>query len=307
MQDIETLTTEDILDAFDTAEGILLRDAIRQAAERWGEVGPVLLAVIENAAATPAADVSRRTHRILLFATYLMAQMRETRAFPLLCRLGRQENTLDAAIVDGITEDFAAILARVFDGDAAPLHALIEDASADQFARDAAFETLAWLAATGATDLVETSDYLRGLFDSLQPRDESYVWVGWQQAVSALGLRELAPLVEQVFERGWIDEMVTDVSRFREDLQLALRPDPPLREIFGDEFTEIDRYDDVAGMLATWRSFKPEALRPKALDYGTTRFATEPVRNPLRNVGRNDPCPCGSGKKFKKCCLGKAA
>jgi len=24
-----------------------------------------------------------------------------------------------------------------------------------------------------------------------------------------------------------------------------------------------------------------------------------------RKVGRNDPCPCGSGKKFKKCCLGK--
>ncbi len=23
------------------------------------------------------------------------------------------------------------------------------------------------------------------------------------------------------------------------------------------------------------------------------------------NVGRNDPCPCGSGKKFKKCCEDK--
>jgi uncharacterized protein len=22
-------------------------------------------------------------------------------------------------------------------------------------------------------------------------------------------------------------------------------------------------------------------------------------------VGRNDPCPCGSGRKYKKCCLGK--
>ncbi|MEI6531249.1 MAG: SEC-C metal-binding domain-containing protein [Chlamydiota bacterium] len=22
-------------------------------------------------------------------------------------------------------------------------------------------------------------------------------------------------------------------------------------------------------------------------------------------VGRNDPCPCGSGKKYKTCCLGK--
>ena len=27
----------------------------------------------------------------------------------------------------------------------------------------------------------------------------------------------------------------------------------------------------------------------------------EPVRNPLKEVGRNDPCPCGSEKKFKKC------
>ncbi|AXA66308.1 MULTISPECIES: SEC-C metal-binding domain-containing protein [Pseudomonas] len=29
--------------------------------------------------------------------------------------------------------------------------------------------------------------------------------------------------------------------------------------------------------------------------------AQEPVRNPLKEVGRNDPCPCGSEKKFKKC------
>ena len=28
-----------------------------------------------------------------------------------------------------------------------------------------------------------------------------------------------------------------------------------------------------------------------------------PYLNPLRDVGRNDPCPCGSGKKYKKCCL----
>ncbi len=28
---------------------------------------------------------------------------------------------------------------------------------------------------------------------------------------------------------------------------------------------------------------------------------TEPVRNDESKVGRNDPCPCGSGKKFKKC------
>lgn len=28
----------------------------------------------------------------------------------------------------------------------------------------------------------------------------------------------------------------------------------------------------------------------------------ESTRSPAVQVGRNDPCPCGSGKKFKKCC-----
>ncbi len=31
--------------------------------------------------------------------------------------------------------------------------------------------------------------------------------------------------------------------------------------------------------------------------------ASEPSHRAASNVGRNDPCPCGSGKKFKKCCL----
>jgi uncharacterized protein len=29
---------------------------------------------------------------------------------------------------------------------------------------------------------------------------------------------------------------------------------------------------------------------------------TSPVRTAAAKIGRNDPCPCGSGKKFKKCC-----
>jgi len=32
----------------------------------------------------------------------------------------------------------------------------------------------------------------------------------------------------------------------------------------------------------------------------------DPIRNNTPKVGRNDPCPCNSGKKYKKCC-GKGA
>ena len=31
----------------------------------------------------------------------------------------------------------------------------------------------------------------------------------------------------------------------------------------------------------------------------------QPVRNAAKKVGPNDPCPCGSGKKYKKCCMHK--
>jgi SEC-C motif-containing protein len=36
------------------------------------------------------------------------------------------------------------------------------------------------------------------------------------------------------------------------------------------------------------------------------RLGPAPIRNATPKVGRNDPCPCGSGKKYKHCCLAKA-
>ncbi|MGI6394378.1 MAG: preprotein translocase subunit SecA [bacterium] len=37
----------------------------------------------------------------------------------------------------------------------------------------------------------------------------------------------------------------------------------------------------------------------------TTNIEKEPVKRSTPKVGRNDDCPCGSGKKFKRCCMGK--
>lgn len=42
------------------------------------------------------------------------------------------------------------------------------------------------------------------------------------------------------------------------------------------------------------------AMMQDLLEGFTGRGRTQPVR--VTKVGRNDPCPCGSGKKFKKCC-----
>jgi uncharacterized protein len=34
----------------------------------------------------------------------------------------------------------------------------------------------------------------------------------------------------------------------------------------------------------------------------TQRASTNPIQRESDKIGRNDPCPCGSGKKFKQCC-----
>jgi preprotein translocase subunit SecA len=37
-----------------------------------------------------------------------------------------------------------------------------------------------------------------------------------------------------------------------------------------------------------------------AIESSATKVPQNPIKNELK-VGRNDPCPCGSGKKFKSC------
>ena len=38
------------------------------------------------------------------------------------------------------------------------------------------------------------------------------------------------------------------------------------------------------------------------LSRGEDTAAPATVKREAAKVGRNDPCPCGSGKKYKKCC-----
>jgi preprotein translocase subunit SecA len=51
---------------------------------------------------------------------------------------------------------------------------------------------------------------------------------------------------------------------------------------------------------------RPSRPAPVSASHGPGERRLEPGRSGHK-VGRNDPCPCGSGKKYKKCCLAKGA
>ncbi len=46
-----------------------------------------------------------------------------------------------------------------------------------------------------------------------------------------------------------------------------------------------------------------KSLGKKSVELGEAM--PKPISDIKPKVGRNDPCPCGSGKKYKKCCLEK--
>jgi uncharacterized protein len=63
------------------------------------------------------------------------------------------------------------------------------------------------------------------------------------------------------------------------------------------EESEAEGLRKLVGPAASWLHAYWLARRVEAAESHT------PLRREEPKIGRNDPCPCGSGKKYKKCCL----
>ncbi|HOK43165.1 MAG TPA: SEC-C metal-binding domain-containing protein, partial [Thermoclostridium caenicola] len=47
---------------------------------------------------------------------------------------------------------------------------------------------------------------------------------------------------------------------------------------------------------------RQQVARETSATHGESQASRQPKKRETAKVGRNDPCPCGSGKKYKKCC-----
>ena len=85
------------------------------------------------------------------------------------------------------------------------------------------------------------------------------------------------------------------------DLPLPTRQGAPdLLVSFFEYLTAAGKYPD-AEEWAEWMPTVSSQYEERFRADGSVRGQT--VVKKLADVGRNDPCPCGSGKKFKKCCI----
>jgi len=77
-------------------------------------------------------------------------------------------------------------------------------------------------------------------------------------------------------------------------------PDPTMRPYKGPVSAELRKtliVGAAAGMIKIYHYFEAQRLLENTLPDNMTTF-----RRTVPKIGRNDPCPCGSGRKFKHCC-----
>jgi len=287
--------------------GRLPRAEIAAAIEHLAEVTPDLLAAVERAAGGHLEDQAEEN--LVFFALHILAVAREPRLHgPLMRLLHRPESDIDQLFGQAETETLDAMIAGAFNGQAEDLFDLARDAERNEFLRGAVMGAIAILTWNGRIDAAVTRDFLDRFEADRVIEAEDNGWFAWSYIVEQLGWTDFVPRVERAYADGLIWDGMSSVKNFREGLTETLKaaPDDGMRFGHGtqgyltDALEELERYN-----------FEPVEPRPKPPPAPPPRVVVPPraaqstgtVRNTMRLVGRNDPCPCGSGKKYKKCCL----
>jgi preprotein translocase subunit SecA len=121
-----------------------------------------------------------------------------------------------------------------------------------------------------------------------------------RSSVGLAGYAQMDPKVEykregmKMFEQMWtsMGERVTD---------LVFRVEQLNEDFVSSTFVETSARHDAAQSAS-----EIARQQQSALEGAQGEIKIETIRNRGDRVGRNDPCPCGSGRKYKQCCMRSA-
>lgn len=115
--------------------------------------------------------------------------------------------------------------------------------------------------------------------------------------------------VKELAEKYEIDVMT--MVGFLDGINDSLKNPNPIEEMDEDtqvslEFEKEKLYKNMVDAKADWLYELPQwneiFTEEQLKQYYKEQKAAQTYRREGPKVGRNDPCPCGSGKKYKKCC-----
>ncbi|WP_133127676.1 DUF1186 domain-containing protein [Legionella nagasakiensis] len=278
------------------------KEAVSAAINQKVSITPKLLACL-NHAIENRADLED-DYIGHLFAVFLLSQFQEESAFPLIIKLARlPENEVDTLIGDCITEDLHRFIAATYDGDLISIKNLIEDIEVNEWSRKAGLRALVVLVKAGRIESNAVEEYLSSLFDHPSFIDDDEQITHLVTVCCDFAPKRFYDEIQKAFEEQKVDEFVINMADFKLCLS---RPSP---KYIDDHYTLIE---DTIAEMEFWPCFKNSNKRKSSgslfspewfeEDSHASMVSTQVVRGAPK-IGRNEPCPCNSGKKYKKCCL----
>lgn len=270
-------------------------DAIEQIVSRWDEAAePLLEALRRSLDEADDADLEPEDLDEVPFqAAYLFAQFRHKAAFPELLRLVRHPLSEDL-LGDFLLEGMPKCLASCWTGEAGDLRDLVFDRSVNEYARVAAWSALLCLTAWGERSEVALLADLKDLLEDSGTLGSGFLAGSLVMTVAQIPSDdEAVELARAAYSQGHVEVKTFPSKEFEADLKafeangwqemLAQLHGVPV----GDASQEIEQWfgdEDDAEDDEEWTP-------------------SEPVEQLVADkIGRNDPCPCKSGMKYKKCC-----
>ena len=292
---------DEILQQLEFNTGKFPRRAVEAAVACTEGIIPELLRILEHAVENPEAIEREQGYMAHIYAMFLLAQFRETKAYPLIVRFCQLPGELPLDLTgDVITEDMDRILASVCGGETRLIEGLIENPDVNEYVRNAACRSLTALVADGALARETVVSYYKSLFSGKLEPFFSFVWTGLATCCDRIYPEELIEDLRRAFEEELVDEGYIAL----EDLEGTLRES---KETVLARLRS--RYQgliqDTIVEMQGWACFEKDRKWKKQKQKVPVRHLpdlSEPKPESKKKIGRNEPCPCGSGKKYKKCC-----
>lgn len=273
------------------------KEAVQAAIAQQSAITPKLISCLNKAIEDKSSLEENAVGH--LFAVFLLSQFQEKSAFDSMIRLARlPEDDIDFLIGDGITEDLHRFIASTYNGDLLAIKNLIEDVEVNQWSRKAGLKSLVILANEGPVDVDEIVEYMTNLFTHPSFADDEQITHLITVCCDFLPLRFYDKIL-QAFQDERVDTFVIDMT----DIKRRLSHDKP--KYIADYYTYIT---DTVAEMEYWHCFrdsnKPDiSSNPKWFEgLPASMIPTHTFRDTPK-IGRNEHCPCNSGKKHKKCCL----
>lgn len=231
--------------AFDTGE--LPREAIESAIVKREEITPHLLKILRDASTRIDEIIEHDSYQGHLYAMYLLAQFRETKAYPLIIKLLCYPGELPHAILgDVLTEDLSRILASVSKGETALLKQVVEDRLINEYVRAAAATTLVLQVGAKLTEREEVITYFRSLFRERLEKRASFVWDNLVLCAAEIYPKELYEEIVMAFENELVNEHFINLKHIEMTLQLSKE------EHMEDLYQKTELIDDTVAEMEKW-------------------------------------------------------